>query len=100
MTWPRTMFSRLRAMFMKSRSEEQLNSESLRDQSSRSVNFVRGSTAVSVAQGKQANLVLLEANPLDDIRNTQKIRAVVVRGRYLDRAVLDTLLARAKADRE
>jgi hypothetical protein len=54
----------------------------------------------TVAQGKQANLVLLEANPLDDIRITQKIRAVVVRGRYLDRAVLDTLLARAKADRE
>jgi imidazolonepropionase-like amidohydrolase len=51
----------------------------------------------TVTAGKQADLVLLEANPLDDIRNTQSIRAVVVRGRYLDRVALDGLLARAKA---
>jgi hypothetical protein len=51
----------------------------------------------TIAQGKQADLVLVEANPLDDIRNTQKIRAVVVRGRYLDRAALDALLSQAKA---
>ena len=51
----------------------------------------------TVTAGKQANLVLLEANPLDDIRNTQKIRAVVVRGRYLDRAALDGLLMQAKS---
>lgn len=51
----------------------------------------------TVTPGKQADLVLLEANPLDDIRNTQKIRAVVVRGRYLDRAALDALLSQAKS---
>lgn len=51
----------------------------------------------TIAQGKQADLVLLEANPLDDIRNTQKIRAVVVRGHYLDRAALDALLSQAKS---
>jgi hypothetical protein len=32
---------------------------------------------------------------LGDIRNTRKIRAVVVNGRYLDRAALDRLLAAA-----
>jgi len=51
----------------------------------------------TIAPGKQADLVLLEANPLDDIRNTQKIRAVFVRGRYLDRGALDTLLSQAKS---
>jgi imidazolonepropionase-like amidohydrolase len=50
----------------------------------------------TVANGKAADLVLLDANPLDDIHNTQKIRAVVVQGKYLDRAALDALLARAK----
>ncbi len=50
----------------------------------------------AVANGKAADLVLLDANPLDDIRNTRKIRAVVVQGKYLDRAALDALLAHAK----
>jgi imidazolonepropionase-like amidohydrolase len=50
----------------------------------------------TVANGKAADFVLLDANPLDDIHNTQKIRAVVVQGKYLDRAALDTLLAHAK----
>ena len=50
----------------------------------------------TVANGKAADLVLLDANPLEDIRNTQKIRAVVVQGKYLDRAALDALLAHAK----
>jgi imidazolonepropionase-like amidohydrolase len=49
-----------------------------------------------VANGKAADFVLLDANPLDDIRNTQKIRAVVVQGKYLDRAALDAMLAHAK----
>ncbi|MGH9788644.1 MAG: amidohydrolase family protein [Candidatus Acidiferrales bacterium] len=50
----------------------------------------------TVEEGKIADLVLLDANPLKDIRNTQKIRAVVVNGRYLDRAELDKLLAQAE----
>ena len=33
--------------------------------------------------GKLADLVLLDANPLDDIRNTRKIRMVVLRGRIV-----------------
>ena len=50
----------------------------------------------SVETGKIANLILLDANPLDDIRNTQRIRAVVLRGRFLDRSSLDSLLAAQK----
>jgi imidazolonepropionase-like amidohydrolase len=45
-----------------------------------------------VEKGKLADLVLLDANPLDDIRNTQKIAAVIVGGRYFSRANLDSIL--------
>ena len=51
----------------------------------------------TVARGKQVDLVLLDDNPLDDIHNTRKIRAVVVQGRYFDRAALDQLLTRPKS---
>ena len=39
--------------------------------------------------GRDADLVLLNANPLQDIANTQRIEGVMVRGRWLDRAALD-----------
>jgi Amidohydrolase family len=51
----------------------------------------------TTAAGKYADLVLLDANPLDDIRNTQKIRGVILRGKLLDRAALDQLLETARA---
>jgi imidazolonepropionase-like amidohydrolase len=51
----------------------------------------------TVEKGKLADLVLLDANPLDDIRNTQKIAAVIVNGRYLSRADLDKMLAGVEA---
>jgi len=47
----------------------------------------------TVTPGKFADLVLLDADPLEDIRNTERIRAVVLRGRLLDREALDGLLA-------
>src|SRR5678815_2896452 len=47
----------------------------------------------SIGPGKLADLVLLEANPLEDIRNTQRIRAVIADGRLYRRADLDELLA-------
>jgi imidazolonepropionase-like amidohydrolase len=57
----------------------------------------REQTLGSIAVGKIADLVLLDANPLTDIRNIGRIRAVVVAGRLLDRTALDDLLASAKA---
>ena len=47
----------------------------------------------SIEKGKLADLVLLDANPLEDIRNTQKVAGVVVNGRYLSRSDLDKMLA-------
>jgi imidazolonepropionase-like amidohydrolase len=46
----------------------------------------------TVEKGKLADLVLLDADPLDDIANTQRIRGVVLAGRYFDRAALDRML--------
>ncbi len=41
-----------------------------------------------------ADLILLDANPLDDITNTRRIHGVMVRGRWLPRSELDGLLDR------
>lgn len=46
----------------------------------------------TIKQGKVADLVLLDANPLEDIRNTTHINAVVLNGRFLGREELDGLL--------
>jgi imidazolonepropionase-like amidohydrolase len=50
----------------------------------------------SIATGKFADLVLLDANPLADIANTQKIAAVVFNGRYFSRADLAKLLQKVE----
>ena len=42
-----------------------------------------------IAEGYEADLLVLDANPLDDITHTRGIHAVVLDGRYLDRATLD-----------
>lgn len=46
----------------------------------------------TVEVGKDADLVLLSADPLTNIHNTQKISGVVLHGRYLSRADLDAML--------
>jgi imidazolonepropionase-like amidohydrolase len=51
----------------------------------------------TVETGKLANLVLLDANPLDDIRNTRKIAAVILHGKLLSRADLDQILNQVAA---
>jgi imidazolonepropionase-like amidohydrolase len=47
----------------------------------------------TVAAGKVADLVLLDANPLSDIRNTTKIFAVVLNGRVIENQEREALLA-------
>jgi imidazolonepropionase-like amidohydrolase len=44
--------------------------------------------AGTVAAGKSADFIVLEANPLDDITNTRRIAAVYLRGAPVDRAAL------------
>lgn len=50
----------------------------------------------TVAEGKIASLVLLRANPLEDIRNAESIEAVFLRGQYYSRDDLDRLLDEAR----
>ena len=47
----------------------------------------------SVEKGKLADLVLLDANPLADIRNVGKVSAVFARGRYFSRRNLDAIVS-------
>ena len=54
-------------------------------------------SAGSVAVGKVADLVFLDANPIEEIRNTQRIWAVVVRGKVLQKTALEALLTLRKA---
>jgi imidazolonepropionase-like amidohydrolase len=48
----------------------------------------------TIQPGKLADLVLLDANPLDDIANTRKIAAVVYGGRLFPKSLLDEMLAK------
>ena len=51
----------------------------------------------SVGEGKTASMVLVKANPLEDVRNAEQIEGVFLRGRYFGRDDLGRLLAEAKA---
>ena len=51
----------------------------------------------SIEAGKLANVVLLDADPLEDIHNTTRISGVFLSKRYFDRAALDGLLKEAEA---
>jgi cytosine/adenosine deaminase-related metal-dependent hydrolase len=43
--------------------------------------------------GKRADLVLLDADPLENISNTRKIAGVFLSGKWLSRATLDAMMA-------
>lgn len=57
-----------------------------------------GASLGTVEKGKLADLVLLDANPLSDITNTRKIAAVVLDGRLLTKAELQTMLDKMAAE--
>jgi imidazolonepropionase-like amidohydrolase len=53
----------------------------------------KSKTQGTIEPGKSADLLLLNANPLADIRNTRNLRALILHGKLLDRSALDALLA-------
>ncbi|MEZ0374722.1 MAG: amidohydrolase family protein [Candidatus Sericytochromatia bacterium] len=55
----------------------------------------RDAESGSLAVGKRADLVVLDADPLQDIRNVRAIHGVLVQGRWLDQKRLGQMLAAA-----
>jgi imidazolonepropionase-like amidohydrolase len=53
----------------------------------------------TIRPGRAADLVLLDRDPLADIRNTRSISAVIARGRVVDRAALLRRVTRASSGR-
>lgn len=51
----------------------------------------------TVEEGKDAMLILLDKNPLEDIRNTRSIKGIISGNNYYDRSSLDQMLEQAKA---
>jgi imidazolonepropionase-like amidohydrolase len=47
----------------------------------------------TVAVGKQADLILLEANPLESVAHTKRIAGVVLRGRWIPKTEIESRLA-------
>lgn len=52
----------------------------------------------TITPGKFADIVLLNANPLDNISNTLEIDSVILKGRIYDRRTLDSMLMQVEAD--
>lgn len=52
-----------------------------------------GNEVGTIEVGKRADLLLLTANPLDNVKNTRAIAGVFVNGRWLPRVTLDAMLA-------
>jgi hypothetical protein len=62
--------------------------------------FLQRSDRGVVEKGRVADLVLLDGDPLQDIRNTRKIMGVIVGGRYFSRKDLNQMLAQTEASAE
>ncbi|WP_396624113.1 amidohydrolase family protein [Luteitalea sp.] len=56
----------------------------------------RASRMGHVGAGAQADLVLLDGNPLDDVRALARVHAVIAAGQWLDRPRLDAMIAGAR----
>ena len=54
------------------------------------------SNAGKIETGYRADMVLLAKNPLEDIKNTKTINAVITNGKFLDRTILDKILVSIK----
>jgi len=72
--------------------------EALQAATSSPAEFLRANKEWGTIQsGRIADLVLLDANPLEAIVNTKKISAVIDGGKLFDRGALDAMLAQARS---
>ncbi|MBL8291278.1 MAG: amidohydrolase family protein [Bryobacterales bacterium] len=73
--------------------------EALRSATLKAAEFMgQSDTRGTIETGKIADLVLLDRDPVANIRNSRSIRAVVLGGKLLDRAALDKMLADVQTD--
>ena len=68
--------------------------EALQTATSNPAMFLGRNDTGKIEAGNVADLVLLTADPVQNIRNAEKIAAVIANGQYLDRAALDQLLTK------
>jgi imidazolonepropionase-like amidohydrolase len=68
------------------------NMQTLQSATRSAAEFLGLADTGTIEEGKRADLLLLDANPLEKISNTKKIRSVVLNGRYFSRDDLDSLL--------
>jgi imidazolonepropionase-like amidohydrolase len=61
-------------------------SEAILAGTSRAAEFIGATDLGTLAAGKSADFLVLDANPIDDIRNTRRIARVYLRGQMLDRS--------------
>ena len=63
---------------------------------SRAAEFTGLADRGSLVPGKRADLLVLDANPLDDIRNTRRIAKIYLAGTEIDRAAVKAAAASAQ----
>ena len=61
---------------------------------SRAAEFLGLADTGSLVPGKRADLLVLDANPLDDIRNTRRIAQMFLAGMEVDRAAIKASLTK------
>jgi hypothetical protein len=72
--------------------------EALQTATRNAARFLRMEDSLGTVEvGKAADLVLLDADPLLDIRNVHRVHSVMMRGRYLSPAVVDSLRSSVRA---
>ncbi len=59
---------------------------------SRGAEYLQLADSGALAPGKRADFLVLDANPLDDIRNTRRIAKVYINGEAIDREALKAAL--------
>lgn len=74
--------------------------EALQTATRNAAEFLGRNDIGTVEKGKLADVVLLEGNPLEDIRNTRRVAAVILRGRIIDTASSEQSSATPGAGRQ
>jgi imidazolonepropionase-like amidohydrolase len=74
--------------------------EAIMVSTSRPTEVLRIKDSGTLAKGKRADFIVLNANPLEDIRNTREIDSVYLNGARLDREALRTKFQQAVVDRD